>query len=156
MKAPDFSLPDQNGNVHSLADYAGSWLVVYFYPKDDTPGCTQEACDFRDAYSILLEKGVKILGISKDTVRSHKKFSDKFTLSFPILSDPEHTIIEKFGAWGEKKFMGRTFDEKKKKTFIINPHGEIVKTYEIVKPAEHVQVVLQDIQKLQKSESDSL
>jgi len=149
MKATNFELPDQDGKVHSLADYAGSWLVIYFYPKDDTPGCTQEACDFRDAYSVLLEKGVKILGISKDTVRSHKRFADKFTLPFPILSDPEHSIIEAFGAWGEKKFMGRTFDGILRKTFIIDPHGEIVKTYETVKPAEHVQEVLQDIQELQ-------
>lgn len=149
MKATNFELPDQDGKVHSLADYAGSWLVIYFYPKDDTPGCTQEACDFRDAYSVLLDKGVKILGISKDTVRSHKRFAEKFTLPFPILSDPEHSIIEAFGAWGEKKFMGRTFDGIHRKTFIIDPHGEIVKTYETVKPAEHVQEVLQDIQELQ-------
>lgn len=149
MRAPDFSLKDQDGNVHSLADYAGSWLVIYFYPKDDTPGCTQEACDFRDAYSVLLEKGVKILGISKDTVRSHDKFAKKFNLPFPILSDPDHSTIEAFGSWGEKKFMGRTFDGILRKTFIIDPHGDIVKTYETVKPVEHVDEVLEDIQQLQ-------
>lgn len=151
MKAPNFELPDQDGNVHSLADYAGSWLVIYFYPKDDTPGCTREACDFRDSYSVLLEKGVKILGISKDSVRSHKKFAEKYTLPFPLLSDPDHSTLDAFGAWGEKKFMGKIFNGILRKSFILDPHGEIVKTYENVKPAEHIQEVLQDIQKLQLS-----
>ena len=134
MKAPNFSLSDQNGIIHSLADYAGSWLVIYFYPKDDTPGCTREACDFRDSYSILLEKGVKVLGVSKDTVRSHEKFSNKFTLPFPLLSDPDHSVLDAFGAWGEKKFMGKIFNGILRKTFIIDPHGEIVKTYDAVNP----------------------
>ncbi|MBP9797905.1 thioredoxin-dependent thiol peroxidase [Candidatus Woesebacteria bacterium] len=149
MKAPDFSLQDQDGNVHSLADYAGSWLVIYFYPKDDTPGCTQEACNFRDSYTILLDKNVKVLGISKDSVKSHEKFSKKFTLPFPLLSDPDHSTLEAFGAWGEKKFMGKIFNGILRKTYIIDPHGEIVKTYETVKPAEHIQEVLQDIEQLQ-------
>src|SRR5206468_993217 len=100
--APLFSLPDQDDIVHSLADQKGKWVLIYFYPKDDTPGCTAEACGFRDRMSDLKKKGIVIFGVSADKPESHKKFADKFTLTFPLLSDPEKTMIQAYGAWGEK------------------------------------------------------
>lgn len=108
-QAPDFALPDQTGKIHQLSDYAGKWLVLYFYPKDDTPGCTTEACNFRDARDAIAEFGnCVVVGISKDSVRSHKKFVDKYGLTFTLLSDPEHKVIEAYGSWAPKKFMGRS------------------------------------------------
>ena len=151
MKAPHFELLDQDGKTHSLADYAGSWLVIYFYPKDDTPGCTKEACSFRDAYSNFLKNDINVLGVSKDTVSSHQKFSHTFALPFPLLSDPDHSMLASFGAWGKKTFMGKLFYGILRKTFIINPHGEIVKIYDDVDPAMHADEVLHDIQKLQNN-----
>ena len=149
MKAPDFSLPDQDGTVRSLSDYAGKWLVLYFYPKDDTPGCTKEACAFRDAQSLYAEKGAAVLGVSKDPVKSHAKFAEKFSLPFPILSDVATDTIKAYGAWGEKKFMGKTFDGIIRRTVIISPDGEIAKRYESVDPAVHADEVLADIAALQ-------
>ncbi len=150
--APDFALQDQDGNTHSLKDYADRWLVVYFYPKDDTPGCTTEACDFRDARDAVAEFGnAAVIGISKDSVKSHKKFADKHELNFTLLSDPEHTTIEAFGAWGPKKFMGREFLGIKRNTYIINPDGQIVKEYENVQPKTHVAEIIRDLKALQKS-----
>ena len=148
MKAPSFTLNDQDGKPHSSEEYKGKWVVVYFYPKDDTPGCTIEACSFRDNISELTKKDIIVFGISKDSVKSHKKFADKFKLPFPLLSDPELTTIKAFGAWGKKKFMGREFDGILRKTYIINPAGEIVKTYEKVEVNEHAQEILQDIKQL--------
>lgn len=149
-KAPDFSLPDQDGVLRSLADYAGTWLVLYFYPKDDTPGCTTEACEFRDARDIIAEHGAKVVGVSKDSVKSHKKFADKHSLNFTLLSDPDHTVIEAYGAWGLKKFMGREFTGTKRMTFIISPTGEIVREYPNVTPKEHAAQILLDLTQLQK------
>lgn len=151
MQAPLFSLPDQNGNVHNLSDYNGKWVVLYFYPKDDTPGCTKEACSFRDNYSEFLKYGVQILGISKDSTKSHEKFATKLSLNFPLLSDPTLEIIKAYGSWGKKKFMGREFDGILRNTYLINPDGHIAKTYEGVKPDEHVAEVLQDIASLTSS-----
>lgn len=148
MKASDFSLPDQNDKTHTLSDYKGKWLVVYFYPKDDTPGCTKEACNFRDRGEEFAKKGVTIIGISKDSVASHKKFADKYHLNFPILSDPEHVVIEKYGVWGKKKFMGREYDGIFRNTYLINPKGEIVKEYKGVNPLTHAQKILQDLDQL--------
>jgi peroxiredoxin Q/BCP len=145
MRAPTFSLQDQDGTVHTLAQYAGKWVVVYFYPKDDTPGCTKEACGFRDLGKEFEEKGIVILGISKDTVASHKKFADKYHLTFPLLSDPDHRVIEAFGSWGPKKFMGREFLGIKRNTYVIDPTGEIVKTYEGVNPLTHAKEILDAI-----------
>ena len=138
MKAPDFSLPDQEGTIHSLADYKGKWLVVYFYPKDDTPGCTKEACSFRDNLEEIRKRGVVILGISKDTVESHKKFAKKFDLTFPILADPQRKTIEAYGAWGKKALSGKEYMGTLRNTYLVSPQGEIVKTYEKVDPATHV------------------
>jgi thioredoxin-dependent peroxiredoxin len=146
MRAPDFSLPDQAGKIHHLSDYHGKWLVLYFYPKDDTPGCTKEACRFRDEREEFTKKGVAIVGISKDSVASHEKFAKKFDLNFTILSDTSLETIKAYGAWGKKKFMGKEFDGVLRNTYLINPEGEIVKTYEGVKPEIHSQEILKDLQ----------
>jgi peroxiredoxin Q/BCP len=148
MKAPNFSLPDQSGTPVSLSDYAGKWLVVYFYPKDDTPGCTTEACSFRDEYDYLQEQGLNVVGISKDSVKSHAKFAEKYKLSFPILADEDHEVIEAYGAWGPKKFMGREYVGISRMSFLINPSGEIAKEYPKVTPKEHVGEILKDFASL--------
>lgn len=145
MKAKKFSLPDQFGNVHSLSDYIGKWVVLYFYPKDDTPGCTKEACLFRDNIEEYKKRGVVIIGVSKDTVESHKKFADKYRLNFTILADPEKKTIRDYGAWGEKTFMGRIFMGTMRNTYLINPKGELVKTYEKVNPLTHSVKILRDL-----------
>lgn len=135
--APDFTLIDQDGKPHSLSEYRGKWVILYFYPKDDTPGCTTEACKFRDSFHELAKMGIVILGISKDSVASHKKFATKYDLNFPLLSDPDHKIIEEYSAWGEKKFMGRLFLGILRMTYVIDPSGHIAKTYEKVNPTIH-------------------
>ena len=145
--APDFSLPDHDGHVHRLADYAGQWLVVYFYPKDDTPGCTLEACSIRDERQALADIDVAVLGISKDSVTSHKKFHDKYQLTFPLLADESGATIEAYGAWGPKMF-GRLGIQRK--TFVINPKGQVVKVYGRVTPAGHGAQIASDIRSLQQ------
>lgn len=148
MQAPDFSLPDQNGTVHTLAQYRGKWVIVYFYPKDSTPGCTKEACSFRDGREFLEGAGAVVLGISKDSVASHKKFADAHKLNFTLLSDTSTETIQAFGAWGKKKFMGREYFGINRNTYLINPEGQIVKTYEGVNPMTHIGEVLKDLQEL--------
>ena len=150
MKASDFSLPDQNGNIHSLSHYKGKWVVVYFYPKDDTPGCTKEACNFRDSFHTLEQKGVIILGISKDSVKSHKKFAEKFDLNFPILSDESLDTIKAYHTWGKKKFMGREYEGIFRTTYLIDPEGNIAKTYEKVNPTIHADEIVKDVSSFQK------
>lgn len=145
MKAFDFSLPDQDGIVHTLSQYKGKWVVLYFYPKDDTPGCTKEACNFRDSFKEFEKKGVVILGVSKDSVASHKKFAEKFNLTFPLLSDESKEMIKAYKAWGEKKFMGKTFEGILRMTYLINPEGEIFKVYENVNPLSHASQILADL-----------
>lgn len=145
MKAYEFSLPDQDGTIHNLSDYKGKWVVLYFYPKDDTPGCTKEACTFRDLSDTFANKNAVIFGVSKDTVASHKKFSNKFSLPFPLLSDPSTETIKAYGAWGTKKFMGHEFSGILRNTYLINPYGEIAKTYQKVDPVKHVNEILADI-----------
>lgn len=140
MKAKDFSLKDQDGNTKNLADFSGNWLVLYFYPKDDTPGCTVEACSLRDANDELIELGAEVVGISKDDEDSHRKFKAKHKLNFTLLSDPSGKTIEAYGAWGKKMF-GR--EGILRKTFIINPEGEIVKTYGRVTPLGHGNQVIE-------------
>lgn len=148
--APDFSLPDQNGTLHSLKDYAGKWLVLYFYPKDDTPGCTTEACSFRDEREAIAEFGnAEVVGVSKDSMRSHKKFADKYGLTFTLLSDPEHKTIEAYGSWQPKKFMGREYLGTNRDTFIINPEGNIAKEYRGVDPKTHAPQIIADLKQLQ-------
>lgn len=124
-KAPDFTLPDENGKMVSLNDFAGKWLVVYFYPKDDTPGCTKEACDFTDGLSDFSELDATVIGISRDDAESHQKFIDKYKLGVTLLSDPDHTVHEAFGAWGTKINYGKEIVGVIRSTFIISPQGEI-------------------------------
>jgi len=147
-RAPSFTLPDQTGTMHTLAEYKGKWVIVYFYPKDDTPGCTKEACNFRDSAKDFTDAGVVILGVSKDSVASHKKFAEKYHLNFPLLSDESKEVIKAYGAWGVKKFMGREFEGVKRTTTLIGPDGMIKKVYEAVNPITHANQMLQDIQTL--------
>ncbi len=142
--APDFELSDQNGNLHKPSDYRGKRVVLYFYPKDDTPGCTAEACSFRDNYSVFKQNGIEILGVSADSEKSHAKFQEKYQLPFTLLSDPEHTVSEAYGVWGLKKYMGREYYGINRTTFLINEDGKLVKIYEKVKPAEHAQEIMED------------
>jgi peroxiredoxin Q/BCP len=142
IPAPDFKLNDENGVPHSLSDYRGKPVVLYFYPKDDTPGCTTEACNFRDDYSAYEGSGVTILGISPDTVKSHAKFKTKYHLPFTLLADEDHRVCGLYGVWGRKKMMGREYDGVFRTTFLIGPDGRIVKVFENVKPAEHSAQVL--------------
>ena len=148
--APDFSLADQDGTLRSLKDYAGKWIVLYFYPRDDTPGCTTEACNFRDERDAIAEFGnAEVIGISKDTVRSHKRFAEKYGLNFTLLSDPEHETIAAYGSWKLKKFMGREFMGTERNTFVISPEGDIAKEYRGVNPKEHAAEIIADLQALQ-------
>lgn len=140
--APDFELVDQHNQLHRLSDYQGKWVVLYFYPKDDTPGCTKEACGFRDRYEVLQQHNIEVIGISKDTVESHKKFAAKYRLNFPILADPDKTVIQTYQAWGVKKFMGKEFEGVKRITYIINPQGEIEHAIEKVNPINHAHDIL--------------
>jgi thioredoxin-dependent peroxiredoxin len=148
MKAPNFKLPDQEGREHTLTNYSGKWLILYFYPKDDTPGCTKEACNFRDASEEYKKRRVEIVGISKDSVKSHKKFAEKFHLNFPLLADESGETIEKYGAWGEKSMFGKKYMGILRNTYLINPEGEIVRTYEGVKPEKHNSQILADLKNL--------
>jgi len=149
-KAPDFNLPDQDGKYYSLKDFAGRWLVVYFYPKDETAGCTVEACNFRDARDAIAEYGnAAVVGISKDSIKSHKKFVDKHSLNFTLLSDPEHEVINAYGAWQRKKFMGREYMGIMRNTYIIDPEGNIAKEYIGVNPSKHAGEIIEYLKKLQ-------
>lgn len=140
--APDFSLPDESGLERSLKDYRGKWVVLYFYPKDDTPGCTTEACNFRDDYSAYEKAGVTIIGVSKDSPNSHAKFKAKYQLPFSLLADVEHKVADQYGVWGRKKYMGKEYDGMFRTTYLIDPEGKIVKVFENVKPADHSAEVL--------------
>lgn len=149
MKAPDFTLQDQFDKTHSLKDYAGKWVVLYFYPKDDTPGCTKEACSFRDEFKEIESKGAVVLGVSKDSVKSHAKFAEKYNLNFPLLADVDLEIMKAYNAYGLKKFMGREFEGTLRKTFLISPEGEIAKEYPKVTPKDHAVQIIKDLQELQ-------
>jgi peroxiredoxin Q/BCP len=142
IPAPDFELPDETGTPRRLSDYRGKPVVLYFYPKDDTPGCTKEACSFRDDYSEYEKAGVVILGISPDSPKSHAKFKEKYNLPFTLLADEEHRVCELYGAWGRKKFMGREYDGVLRTTYLIGPDGTILKVFPDVKPEGHSQEVL--------------
>jgi peroxiredoxin Q/BCP len=137
--APNFKLPDANGKVHSLSEYKGKWLLMYFYPRDNTPGCTKEACSFRDNFS-KLKRAVEIVGVSGDSVKSHKNFSEKYSLPFTLLADPEKAIIKKYGTEGII-FAKRT-------SFLINPKGVIEKIYEKVNPSTHAEEIINDLAEL--------
>ncbi len=146
--APEFELEDQQGNNHKLSDYRGHWVLLYFYPKDDTPGCTTEACSIRDNWSVLQELGVTVLGVSTDTVKSHAKFVDKYKLPFTLLADEQKEVVEAYGVWGLKKFMGREYMGTNRVSYLIDPEGKVAKVYETVKPAQHVQQVVEDLKNL--------
>lgn len=140
--ASDFLLKDSDGNDISLSQFKGKKVVVFFYPRDNTPGCTKEACSFRDAYDLILAEGAVVLGISKDSVDSHKKFRDRYGLPFYLLSDVEHKVAESYGAWGEKKLYGKNYMGMIRSTFIINEQGEIIKVFPKVKTEIHGSEVL--------------
>jgi thioredoxin-dependent peroxiredoxin len=141
-KAPIFKGNDQNGNKISLADFSEKKVVLYFYPKDSTPGCTAQACDLRDNYNLLLSKGYVVIGISADSEKSHQKFIEKHNLPFPLIADTDKEIIKAFGVWGPKKFMGRTFDGINRTTFIIDENGIIEDVIDKVKTNEHTKQII--------------
>ena len=144
-KAPAFSLEDQSGTTVKLSDFKGRKVVVYFYPKDDTPGCTREACAFRDEHSALQKAGAVVLGISPDSGPSHAKFAGKYKLSFPLLADTDHSVSEKFGAWGEKTLYGRKFMGIIRSTFLVDEAGKVARVWPKVKVDGHVDQVLEAV-----------
>ena len=143
QKAPAFSLKDQDGKTVKLSDFKGQNVVLYFYPKDNTPGCTTEACDFRDNQAALKKAGAVVLGVSMDSEASHKKFIQKQSLNFPLLVDADHAVAEAYGAWGEKSMYGKTFMGLIRSTFLIGPDGKLKKVWPKVKVAGHVDEVLE-------------
>jgi peroxiredoxin Q/BCP len=148
--APDFTLPDQTGQEHSLSEFRGQWVLLYFYPKDLTPGCTAEACAIRDAYATFKRRKIYVLGVSADPVKRHAKFAETHGLPFTLLSDEGKQVLKIYGVWGKRKFMGREYDGISRRSFLINPAGLIAKVYETVKPAEHAREVLDDHKALTK------
>ena len=144
-KAPDFTLPDQNGNMHSLSEYRGKKVILYFYPKDNTPGCTKQACGFAERFPQFTEKGAVVLGISKDSVASHKKFEEKYGLPFTLLADPELVAIQAYDVWQEKKNYGKTYMGVVRSTYLIDENGKIVKAFDKVKPADNPEQMLGEL-----------
>lgn len=141
--APDFTVKDENGEDVTLSDLLGQKVVLYFYPKDNTPGCTKEACSLRDSFSTFTNENIKILGVSTDNEKSHQKFIAKYDLPFTLLADTDHAVADLYGCYGEKKFMGKTYDGVLRKTFLIDEEGKIKKIFDKVKVAEHADEVLQ-------------
>lgn len=150
QRAPSFALPDQHGEKHKLADYKGKWVLLYFYPRDDTPGCTKEACSIRDNFSGFRKLDAEVLGVSADSVRSHEKFARKYDLPFTLLADEDKKLVNRYGVWGLKKSFGREFEGIRRTSFLIDPKGKIARIYENVKPAGHAEQVLQDLRELNK------
>ena len=140
--APDFQLQSDSGETVKLSDFRGRPVVLYFYPKDDTPGCTTEACEFRDAYDVYRERGAEVIGVSPDTVASHEKFKSKYQLPFTLLADPDHEVAEKYGVWGERKYAGKTYMGINRSTFVIDPDGKVARAMLGIKPAGHAEEVL--------------
>lgn len=148
-KAPDFTAKDQNGKKIKLSDFRGQKVVLYFYPKDDTPGCTKEACSFRDAYSVFEKKGIKVLGVSVDDEKSHQKFIEKYKLPFDLIADTDKKIVEKYGVWGEKSMYGKKYMGTLRKTFLIDENGKIIKIFDKVNVSEHADEVLKAFEEAQ-------
>lgn len=144
-KAPDFTLPDQNGNMHSLSEYRGKKVILYFYPKDNTAGCTKQACGFAERFPQFTEKGAVVLGISKDSVASHKKFEEKYGLPFTLLADPELVAIQAYDVWQEKKNYGKTYMGVVRTTYLIDENGKIVKAFDKVKAADNPEQMLGEL-----------
>jgi peroxiredoxin Q/BCP len=149
-QAPEFTLPDQFGAMQSLREQRGKWVLVYFYPKDDTPGCTKEACMIRDGFPLFEKLDVTIFGVSVDSIVSHKKFADKYHLPFTLLSDVDKHVVSAYGVWGKKRFMGREYYGTNRCSFLIAPDGTIAKVYPTVDPAIHADEVLRDLEALKK------
>ena len=143
--APDFELSDQDEKIHKLSDYRSKWVLLYFYPKDDTPGCTKEACAIRDSFPAFKKLKAKVFGVSIDSVKSHKKFSEKYDLPFTLLADEKKEVVKKYGVWSKKKFVGKEYYGTFRTSFLIDPKGKISKIYENVKPGIHAQEVLEDL-----------
>jgi len=143
--APDFSLPSDRGEVVRLSELIGTRVILFFYPKDDTSGCTKEACGFRDAMPSIQERGATVLGVSPDPVRSHERFRDKYGLNFPLLADEEHRVAVAYGAWGTKKMYGREYVGILRSTFLIGEDGRVEKAYRKVRPAEHAEEVVAEL-----------
>ncbi|MBT6843587.1 MAG: thioredoxin-dependent thiol peroxidase [Candidatus Melainabacteria bacterium] len=148
-KAPAIKLQDQTGETVNLQDFEGSYVIIFFYPKDMTPGCTTEACSFKDNMARLTKLGVQILGISCDDITKHEKFADKYKLKYPLLADIDKKVVEKYGVWVEKNMYGKKYMGIQRDSFLIDPKGKIVKHYVKVKPAEHVSQVIKDVKELQ-------
>lgn len=148
--APDFTLLDQDGKKHTISDYKGQWVIIYFYPKNDTSGCTAEACAIRDSFPKFGKLKAKVLGVSIDSVTSHKKFADKYKLPFTLLADEDKKVVNKYGVWQEKSMYGRKYMGTVRNSYLVNPQGKIAKIYEKVKPAVHAEEVLLDIKALSK------
>jgi len=144
IPAPEFEMFDDTNTLRKLSDFRGRNVILYFYPKDDTPGCTKEACNFRDDYYAYEKAGIVILGVSPDDVASHVKFKKKFQLQFPLLADVEHKVCDSYGVWGPKKFMGKEYEGVLRTTFLIDGEGMIKKVYENVRPAEHSTELLKE------------
>ena len=142
LPAPEFSLNDDEGRTRVLSEFKGTKVVLYFYPKDDTPGCTTEACNFRDDYSAYVDAGITILGISPDSVKSHQEFREKYKLPFSLLADEDHKVAEAYGVWGKKKFMGKEYMGVLRTTFIVDEKGRIAHVFADVKPADHSKEIL--------------
>lgn len=153
QKAPAFILPDQKGKKHSLKDFLGKWILIYFYPKDDTPGCTKQACAIRDNFPAFKKLKIMVFGISIDSVQSHAKFAEKYELPFVLLSDVDKKIVEKYGVYGKKKFMGREYMGVFRTSFLINREGKIAKIYEDVSPEKHAEEVISDLKDMLKEEA---
>lgn len=142
-KAPVFAGTDQNGKTISLNDFKGKKVAIYFYPKDNTPGCTVQACNLRDNYEVLMDKGIQVIGVSADSVASHQKFIDKFDLPFPLIADEDRKVIEQFGVWGPKKFMGKVYDGIHRTTFLIDEDQKIAGVIEKVNTKDHANEILE-------------
>ena len=147
--APAFTLPDQDNKTHKLSSYKGQWVLLYFYPKDDTPGCTKEACAISANFPAFEKLKVKVLGVSIDSPKKHKKFAEKYSLPFILLADEQKEVVNLYGVWAKKKFMGREYMGTLRTSFLIDPKGKIAKIYEGVKPEIHAEEVLTDLKALQ-------
>lgn len=143
QEAPDFTAPTQDGNPLSLSDYRGDWVVLYFYPKDDTPGCTTQACNLRDGYQKLQDAGLVVIGVSEDDVESHEDFAEKYNLPFPLVADPEHEVLDAYGVYGERSMYGNTFMGTARTTYLIDPDGVIRHVFKRPKTGAHTEEVLQ-------------
>ena len=153
QKAPVFTLLDQTGTKVNLSEQKGKWVLVYFYPKDNTSGCTKEACSLKDNMESFVKEDLTVLGISVDTIKSHEKFASKYELPFSILSDEDKVVVNKYGVWGKKKMMGREYMGINRMSFLVGPNGKIAKLYNKVKPAEHAMEVLEDLRELKSNKS---